>query len=115
MLNKEEIFEVLNDWNFWNRSLPVTISRTDYEKEIARKAKSEEILILKGIRRSGKSTLLINEIKRLTAKEYQPRDILYVNFEDPRFMGNLSLELLERIKDVFLEFVVPTKKTSHHA
>jgi hypothetical protein len=40
MLNKEEIFEVLNDWNFWNRSLPVTISRIDYEKEIARKAKS---------------------------------------------------------------------------
>ena len=110
MLNKEEIFEVLNDWNFWNRSLPVTISRIDYEKEIARKAKSEEILILKGVRRSGKSTLLINEIKRLTAKEYQPRDILYVNFEDPRFMGNLSLELLERIKDVFLEFVGPTKK-----
>ncbi|MCK4378900.1 MAG: ATP-binding protein, partial [Deltaproteobacteria bacterium] len=62
MLSKEEIFEVLSDWNYWDRPLPVTISRPRYEEDMARKAVSGEIIILKGVRRSGKSTLLLNEM-----------------------------------------------------
>ncbi len=109
MLSKEEIFEVLLDWNFWDKPLPVTVSRPGYEDEIARKAASGEILILKGVRRSGKSTLLINEIKRLTATTHDLQDILYINFEDPRFNNHLSLELMEKIKEVFLEFIGPVR------
>ena len=48
MLTKEEIFEVLTDWNYWDRPLPATVIRQSYEEEIARKAASGEILILKG-------------------------------------------------------------------
>ncbi len=110
MLNKEEIFEVLSDWNYWNKPLPTTVARPQYEEEIARKASSGEIIILKGVRRSGKSTLLLNEIKRLLTEGYAPKEILYINFEDPRFHNHLTLELMERIKNVFLEFVEPTKK-----
>ena len=110
MLSKEEIFEVLLDWNYWDKPLPATVSRPLYENEMAKKATSGEILILKGVRRSGKSTLLINEIKRLTESALDLRDILYVNFEDPRFNNHLTLELMERIKDVFLEFVGPGRK-----
>ena len=110
MLNKEEIFEVLSDWNYWDRPLPTTVARPQYEEEIARKVSSGEIIILKGVRRSGKSTLLLNEIKRLLTEGYAPQDILYINFEDPRFHNHLTLELMERIKSVFLEFVAPKKK-----
>ncbi len=110
MLSKEEIFEVLLDWNFWDKPLPATVSRPLYENEMAKKATSGEIIILKGVRRSGKSTLLINEIKRLTESAFDLRDILYVNFEDPRFNNHLTLELMERIKDAFLEFVGPGRK-----
>ena len=110
MLTKEEIFEVLLDWNFWDKPFPSSFSRPYYEDEMMKKAASGEILILKGVRRSGKSTLLINEMKRLTASGLALRDILYVNFEDPRFNNHLTLELMERIRDVFLEFVGPAKK-----
>jgi len=109
MLSKEEIFEVLSDWNYWDRPLPATISRPRYEEDMARKAISGEIIILKGVRRSGKSTLLLNEMKRLLAGGHNPQVILYINFEDPRFYNHLSLELMERIKNVFLEFVAPAK------
>ncbi|MEA3545961.1 MAG: AAA family ATPase, partial [Thermodesulfobacteriota bacterium] len=85
MLRKEEIFEILATWNYWDKPLPQTVSRPAYEKEIARKSGAGEILILKGVRRSGKSTLLLNEIKRIIAAGHDIRNVLYVNFEDPRF------------------------------
>lgn len=105
MLSKEQIFEVLTDWNFWDKPLPDTVNRQDYEKEIAKKASSGEIVVLKGVRRSGKSTLMVNAIKGLLAQGKDIRDVLYINFEDPRFNNHLTLELMERIKEVFLEFV----------
>lgn len=110
MLSKEEVFEALITWNYWDRPLPETVSRPVYEKEMARKAKTEEILILKGVRRSGKSTLLVNEMKRLVSEGSDIRDILYVNFEDPRFINYLSTDLMELIKETYFEFVAPTNK-----
>ncbi len=107
MLSKEKIFEALTTWNYWGTSLPQTVSRPVYEEEIARKAATGEILILKGVRRSGKSTLLINEMKRLIAAGVDIQDILYVNFEDPRFINHLHPDLMERIKETYLEFISP--------
>lgn len=105
MLSKEEIFEILTDWNYWDGPLPETVSRGGYEKEIARKAATGEILVLKGVRRSGKSTLLINEMKRLVAEGCETSDFLYVNFEDARFNNHLNLDLMELIKETYREFV----------
>ncbi|MDY0213901.1 MAG: AAA family ATPase, partial [Desulfuromonadaceae bacterium] len=110
MLSKEEIFEALTSWNYWNSPLPETVHRPAYEMQIMRKAKAGEILILKGVRRSGKSTLLINEMKRLVAEGHDMNRILYVNFEDPRFINHLNLELMEQIKETYLEFMAPEDK-----
>ena len=110
MLSKEEIFEALTTWNYWDRLLPETVSRPVYENEIARKARTGEILILKGVRRSGKSTLLINEMKRLVSEGNAVRNILYVNFEDPRFINHLGPDLMELIKETYFEFVAPDSK-----
>jgi predicted AAA+ superfamily ATPase len=108
MLSKEEIFEALAEWNFWDKPFPETFARQDYEAEIARKAASGEIVILKGVRRSGKSTLFINEMKRLIASGHQQRNICFINFEDPRFYGHLDLALMERAKEAYLEFMAPS-------
>lgn len=110
MLKKEEIFEILATWNYWDKPLPQTVCRPAYEKEIARKSGTGEILILKGVRRSGKSTLLLNEIKRIIAAGHDIRNVLYVNFEDPRFIGHLTIELMELIKETYLEFMAPEGK-----
>lgn len=46
--------------------------------------KLEEIHIVTGIRRSGKSTLLETLINQLS-KEYDPKSILFINFDDPNY------------------------------
>jgi predicted AAA+ superfamily ATPase len=110
MLDKTEILEILNDWNFWVKELPNTFVREVYEDKISSLMAYDEILVIKGIRRSGKSTLMINQIKNFLKNGVEKRDILYVNLEDPRFVNHLNLELLEKIKDVYLEYVIPSKK-----
>jgi predicted AAA+ superfamily ATPase len=110
-LDKTEILDILNSWNFWTKDLPNTFARDTYEKKISSLIEYDEILVIKGIRRSGKSTLMINQIKNLIKNGVDKRDVLYINLEDPRFVNYLNLELLEKIKDVYLEYVVPTKKT----
>ena len=106
-MNKDKIFEILNDWNFWFKPLPETYMRKHYEDEIAKKSLAGEVIVIKGVRRSGKSTLLINEIKRLTAKGMDVKNILFVNFEDQRFRMFDEETLLEDIKNVYLEYVKP--------
>jgi len=58
-LDKTEILEILNDWNYWNKELPDTKERPFYDDKISAFMKIDEVLVIKGIRRSGKSTLMI--------------------------------------------------------
>ncbi len=109
-MQREKIIEILNEWNYWNKPLPNTINRTSYELEIDKKYKTEEIIFLKGVRRSGKSTILINHIKNLLNQGITKEKILFVNFEDPRFTPYLSLELLEEIKNAYLFYLNPKNK-----
>jgi len=109
-LHKSEIIEILNEWNYWNRELPQTEARDFYDKKIGRLSKYNEILVIKGIRRSGKSTLMLNSIKNLLSDGVDIKNILFVNLEDPRFINHLSVELLQEIKDIYLEYLNPNEK-----
>lgn len=106
-MNKDKIFEILSDWNYWFKLLPKTYTRKSYEEEIAKKFLAREVIVIKGVRRSGKSTLLINEIKRLISDGTDVRNILFVNFEDQRFRMFDEQTLLEDIKNVYLEYIKP--------
>ncbi len=108
-MQREKIIEILNEWNYWNKPLPKTYPR-EKEIEIDKKYKTEEIIFLKGVRRSGKSTILINHIKNLLNQNVKKEDILFVNLEDPRFAPYLSLELLEDIKNAYLFYLNPKNK-----
>jgi len=109
-LDKSEIIEILNDWNYWNKELPKTYRRDSYDKKITSFIKNDEILVIKGIRRSGKSTLMLNQIKSLIANGIEKKEVLFVNLEDPRFINHLSVELLQDIKDTYLEYLNPSSK-----
>lgn len=45
----------------------------------------EEIQVITGIRRSGKSTLLQTVINHLVKQTTDPKSILYINFDDPKY------------------------------
>ena len=109
-MDRNTIITILNEWNFWNRELPSTIFRKRYEDEFTKKLKLNEIIFLKGVRRSGKSTLLINFIKNLLSSGISKERILFINLEDSRFANYLSLELLEDIKNAYLFYLAPSKK-----
>ncbi len=109
-MDKTEILEILNDWNYWNRDFPPTHPRESYGNKIDLWMKSDEVVVIKGVRRSGKSTLMINRIKHLKATGVDMKNVLFVNFEDPRFINHLDLSILEKIKSVYVEYLAPDAK-----
>ncbi len=109
-MNKTEIIEILNDWNYWKRDFPETYPRSLYGDKIDLWMKSDEVVVIKGIRRSGKSTLMINRIKHLVTMGVDINNILFVNLEDPRFINHLNVSLLEKIKSVYVEYLNPNSK-----
>ena len=106
-MEKSEIIEILNEWNYWNKELPQTQIRNVYDEKITTLLAYDEVLVIKGIRRSGKSTLMLNSIKNLLTSGVDIKNILFVNLEDPRFINHLSTDLLQEIKDVYLEYLNP--------
>ena len=104
-MEKEKLFEILNDWNYWNKKLPNYYSRKFYENNILKYDLTDEITVLKGIRRCGKSTLLINHIKKLLNQGVDIKETLFINFEDPRLEIDLSVNIFEEIIDVYKEYV----------
>ena len=104
-MDKNKLFGILNDWNYWDKPVPEFFPRADYQEKINNYLSTGEVIVLKGIRRSGKSTLMINHIRHLTSKGLDNKEILFVNFEDPRFNADMNTDLLEQIFEVYKEFV----------
>lgn len=109
-MDKSEIIEILHDWNYWDKEPPATVKREQYDEKIARFMHQDEVVVIKGVRRCGKSTLMLNQIKALLAQGVKAKEILFVNLEDPRFLNHLSLELLQMIKEVYEEYLIPESK-----
>lgn len=108
-MDKSLILGILNDWNYWKKDLSVGIARHFFSEKIFQKAKTMEIIVIKGIRRCGKSTLLLQYCQNLIDEGVNKEDILIVNFEDPRFTG-LDLEALNKIYETYLTEFSPSKK-----
>ncbi len=109
-MEKIEIIEILNEWNYWDRALPSTVRRDFYDTKISKFINKDEVVVIKGVRRSGKSTLMLNQIRKLYDEGIPKNEILFVNLEDPRFINHLSLELFELIKETYLEYLNPKGK-----
>lgn len=105
-MNKSEIYNILQDWNFWNRNLDTGIDRLYYVNKIHNLLSSEQIIVVKGARRVGKSFIIRQFIKSLIDKDIPPERTLMINFEDPRFV-ELNTAVLEDIYKTYLEFVKP--------
>ena len=83
-MDKNKLFGILNDWNYWDKPVPAFFPREGYQEKINSYLSSGEVIVLKGIRRAGKSTLLINHIRYLTENGLDKKACLFVNFEEDR-------------------------------
>jgi hypothetical protein len=101
-MKANKILEILSDQNFWFRDQNVGISRNYYLQKSLEKVKTDEIIVVSGVRRSGKSTLLLQVAKHLIENGVDKKNILIVNFEDYRW-EKYSLKLLEEIWETYLQ------------
>ena len=96
-MDAEDLLTIAATWSFWNRPPPPSIPRV---LELPGALSPRTALVVQGVRRSGKSTLLTQLIGRYGLDR---RDCLFVNFEDPRLAGCLGFETLERLTHAFGE------------
>lgn len=109
MMEKTRIVEVLSKWNFWNRDLDTGILRKSYVDELLKFVKTDKIISIVGVRRSGKTTLMRQMAKLLMESSTDRNNFLMVNFEEPEFEG-ADVSLLQRIYEAYLEIVKPSGK-----
>ena len=90
-MKSSEIMEILLDWNFWKKDIDTGVERQPLVENITRLCGMNEIVVVFGARRSGKSTLLLQFCKHLMGKGVRKEDLLIVNLEGPR-LWELRLE-----------------------
>ncbi len=94
-MNDEDLLDIATTWSFWDRSPPKSIDRV---VSLPKSLSKRTALVIQGVRRCGKSTLLTQLIHRYRLER---RDCLFVNFEDPRLAGSLHFDTLERLTTLF--------------
>lgn len=94
------------DWNPWSRELSAGVPRSEYLSKLMGFLKTNQVVTITGARRAGKSFLMRQAAKELQAGGVNKNNILFVNFEDPRF-SQLDVRLLGQIYDTYLEFLAP--------
>jgi len=100
-----DILDILHDWNFWDGELYTGIPRQAYVDRILSLIMPRRVVAVIGIRRAGKSFILRQTALRLSG-EVGARNILFVNFEDPR-LGVSTWRELERIFNIYLREIKP--------
>ncbi|MGC9106322.1 MAG: ATP-binding protein [Thermoprotei archaeon] len=81
--DRENVVRALVDWNFWAKEQFTGVPRR-YAEELLRLMETGLAVDLVGVKRSGKSTVINQAVKRLIESGVDPKATLIVNFEDPR-------------------------------
>jgi predicted AAA+ superfamily ATPase len=91
MINDQELTKICADWSFWDRVPPASLRRQIALPPIL----SQDLaLVIQGVRRGGKSTLLAQLPQHYGLRLAQ---CYYCNFEDPRLLNHLDHTLLSQI------------------
>jgi predicted AAA+ superfamily ATPase len=108
-MDKNQILELLEEWNFWKKEVDVGIKRETYLGLGSRFLQPNVVLALIGVRRSGKSCLMRQLAQSLIAQGSNKEEILFINFEDKR-LTEYSLELMDQLYETYVEFLRPKSK-----
>ena len=94
-LSNVDILAVAEAWSCWDGKIPASVPRrVDLPSELS----DSVCLVIQGVRRCGKSTLLRQLIGRY---RLDPARCAFVNFEDPRLVNDLSFPVLDELVDRF--------------
>ncbi|MDD1700856.1 MAG: ATP-binding protein [Methanoregula sp.] len=92
------LFEILASQNPWWSGQPFDTGRErqKYLATIRRYLRTDEIIVISGVRRSGKTTLLYQIIRQLITNKVVAKNILFVNCDEPEIAGRKNA-LLEAV------------------
>ena len=96
-MENDDLLEIARDWSFWDHAPPDSVART---VALPRSLSRRTVLVIQGVRRCGKSTLLTQLINKYGLER---KNCLFVNFEDPRLAGKLNFECLENFTRAFAD------------
>jgi len=106
-MDKSEIIEILSEWNFWSEDRETGILRDNYVEETLNKLNLGKVVSITGVRRSGKSTILKQIVKKLI-EETRRENTLIVNFEERRWL-KLDLKFLNKLYESYREIIKPSE------
>ena len=89
-MERRALLEILSDYNYWGNFKKKFFAREVYQKKLEKDLITEVIIIITGIRRAGKSSLIL---KHLDASS-TGRKSLVINLEDPRLPQDLDNNFL---------------------
>lgn len=89
------LLDVAADWSFWSAPPPASVPR---QVKLPAELRPDLALVVQGVRRCGKSTLLAQMMDRYGLDR---RRCLFMNFEDPRFAARLDHALLQSLVETF--------------
>lgn len=102
-MESNKLLEILSDYNFWGNFSKKLKERKEYMFLLERNLKTNTINIVKGIRRTGKSSITLKFIEEKGLKN----DSLIINLEDPRLPPSIDLSLLMEALEVYNTISIP--------
>jgi len=108
----DEIFDTLVNLNPWwsHKKFETGILRDRYISKIKKYLSTGEIVVLSGVRRSGKTTLLYQLISGLINKQnIDPKKIIFVNCDEPNL--NTTENLIKNVIDTYRQDVCSEEQT----
>ncbi len=112
LVSEEQVIKVLQQYNFWWRNPSAIKEETKPQKRLAyydalkmiQHKTIRRFAILSGARRVGKTTIMYQMIETLLTEGINPRNILYVTFDNPI----IKLVSVEKVLDIY-ESLYPTQ------
>ncbi len=101
------VIEILYKWNRWGSNLLKSGVLRAKTAEILPYVHTQEILVLIGPRRSGKSTILYQIMDALEKEGVAQQAMLHLNFEEPQLIPFLNLKGLDEMYDSYRENIFP--------
>ncbi len=110
-MHDSKILEIVSRYNlFWQTGQIESGILRELLPVVLRQLTAKEVVVLNGVRRSGKSTLMAQIIAHLLANHIPPKQILRINFEEPLFALEYGIPLLEQIYRTYREKICPVGK-----
>lgn len=94
-MSATDLLSIASEWSYWDRPPDPSVGRS---VSLPNELRPGLAVVVQGIRRAGKSTLLGQLIDRYGLER---RRCLFVNFEDPRLAGALDHSTLQGLVDAF--------------